>query len=66
VDTGAPPSVPNLWTGMTNSATTIKTFGTATDPTDGDDTTLWFGAQASLTLPACFYSGEITITVIAE
>jgi hypothetical protein len=66
VDNGTVPSEPALWTGMTNSATTIKTFGMATDPADGDDTTLWFGAQASLTLPACVYSGEITITAVAE
>jgi hypothetical protein len=65
-DDGLTPNLPNSWTGVTSSPATIKNFSTATDLSDGDDTRIWLGAQADLTLPACVYQGEITITATAN
>jgi hypothetical protein len=63
---GSTETIPTNWTGLTALPVTIKTFPTATDLTSGDDTTIWFGARVDYSLPACKYSGALTITVISN
>jgi hypothetical protein len=63
-----PTATPNslLWTGVASLPATIKNFAAATDPTDGDDTRIWFGTQVDWTMPPCSYAGAIVITVVAN
>jgi hypothetical protein len=67
-DNASPTSTPAslTWTGVAVSPTEIKTYNTATDPTNGDNTRIWFGTQAAWTLPACSYSGMVTVTVVGN
>jgi hypothetical protein len=55
---------PTAWTGVTTTDTPLKTATAATDLALGDDTTIWLGTRANYTLPACQYSGTITLTAI--
>jgi hypothetical protein len=67
-DASTPTTTPGAltWAGLSSSATEIKITSTATDPFDGEDTRVWLGTQVDLTLPACKYVGEVTITAAAN
>jgi hypothetical protein len=67
-DDNDPATVPATWgwVGVTNPPVLFKTFPTATDPDDGDDTVLWFGAKFNLSIPACRYGGTMMISAVAN
>lgn len=66
VDSNVTPTEPSSWLGLSAVPATIKNFSTATDPTAGDNTRIWFATQADHTLPACNYKGVITITAMGK
>jgi hypothetical protein len=59
-------TVPSAWTGVTTAPVTFKTWGAATDDTLGDDTVLWLGTRFNYGLPACTYTGTVTITAVGN
>jgi hypothetical protein len=67
-DDGDEATVPSVWnwSGVTTQPAAFKTFPTDTDPTNGDDTVLWFGTKFILSIPACKYSGAVTISAITN
>jgi hypothetical protein len=60
-------TVPSSWTGVTSSPVVFKNFASVTNPTLGDDTTIWFGTQYDHMQPACgSYGGTVTITAVGN
>jgi hypothetical protein len=67
-DDGDELTVPSVWSwaGVTNSPVNFKSFPTGTDLVNGDDTVLWIGTRFNLSIPACRYGGEVTVSAIAN
>jgi hypothetical protein len=59
-------TMPTAWTGVTNSPAIFANSSNATNPVSGEDTVLWFGTKFNFAIPACVYSGTITISAIAN
>ncbi|MDR1196915.1 MAG: IPT/TIG domain-containing protein [Candidatus Nomurabacteria bacterium] len=62
LSSGGPNPPASGWKGVTNAPVAIKNHTTATDLVSGDNTVIWFGAKADYSLPACRYSGTVTLT----
>ena len=58
-------SVPTSWHPVTTTPTVFQTSPTAPDQTLGETTTIHFAARANYFLPACTYSGVVTVTAVA-
>jgi alpha-tubulin suppressor-like RCC1 family protein len=56
-------SQPNLWNGVKTTDSTIDSTGSATTD-DGRDTRLWLATVVDSTVPACTYTGTITLTAV--
>jgi hypothetical protein len=56
---------PTTWAGVSSTNQKIDSFNTATDPSQGRDTTIWFGTKVNLAQPACGnYTTSITFTAL--
>jgi hypothetical protein len=55
---------PGSWRGPSNTPAVFDSYGG--DTVAGRDTRLWFGTQVNYALPACAYSGTVTITAVIK